>query len=291
ISIEEKLDNLENIDSNCQYDGLLQERLNYQYAFEEATRMPTVISVTHLKEAHNKAEVTKKALKAKVSEVDETAADYFEDEYIANIYGGGSEEEGKNAVSKLMQTPLFLQEKKGLTSAEIGTAYHNVMQRIELQEEVTKESIKKQINDLVEKELMTFEAAKEVKVTRIFNFFNSDMGERVIEAYRSGSLKRELPFRVEIPSTRIYDNLDKEKYENEKLLLRGVIDCYFDDGEEGVIIDYKTDYAPEDKIEEIKERYKVQLDYYSEAVRDAFKKKKVRKYLYLFSSNKFLEIE
>lgn len=289
-SIEEKLEKLENMNSKGLYCELLKEKLNYQYDFEEATRMPTVISVTQLKEAHNKAEVAKKALKAKKSG-DEIAADYFEDEYIANIYGGGLEEESKKAVSRLMQTPLFLQEKKGLSSAEIGTAYHNVMQRIRLQEEVTKENIKKQINDMVEKELMTFEAAKEVKVTHIFNFFNSDMGKKVVEADRAGNLKRELPFRVEIPSTRIYENLNKEKYENEKLLLRGVIDCYYDDGEEGVIIDYKTDYAPEDKIEEIKERYKVQLDYYSDAVRNAFKKKRVRKYLYLFSSNKFLEIE
>lgn len=290
MSIEEKLEILENMDSKGQYDELLKERLNYQYEFEKATKMPTVISVTQLKEAHNKAEDANKAVKAKSGE-DETAADYFEDEYIASTYGEGSEDAARKVVSKLMQTPLFLQEKKGLSSAEIGTAYHNVMQRINLQEEVTRESIKKQINSMVEKELMTFEAAKEVSVTKIFNFFNSDIGEKVIEAYRLGNLKRELPFRVEIPSTRIYENLDKEKYENEKLLLRGVIDCYFDDGEEGIIIDYKTDYAPEDKIEEIKERYKVQLDYYSEAVKDAFKKKKVRRYLYLFSSNKFVEVE
>lgn len=291
IPIEKKIEKLINKDFQGEHNELLEQRLNYKYDFEEATKMPTVITVTQLKEAHNKVEEAKKQDEAKRNEEDEIAADYFEDEYIANIYGEGSEEEANKVVLKLMQTPLFLQEKRGLTPSEVGTAYHSVMQRINLNGELTKESIKNQINDLVEKELMTFEAAKAVNVTKIFNFFNSGVGEKVIEAYKAGNLKRELPFRVEIPSTRIYENLDKEKYENEKLLLRGVIDCYFDDGEEGVIIDYKTDYAPEDKIHEIKERYKVQLDYYSEAVKNAFNKKKVRRYLYLFSLNRFLEVE
>ncbi|WP_346931268.1 hypothetical protein, partial [Clostridium sp.] len=67
--------------------------------------------------------------------------------------------------------------------------------------------------------------------------------------------------------------------------------CYFEEGEEGIILDYKTDYVKEDNIEEIKERYKVQLDYYSKAIKDAFKKEKVKKYLYLFSLDREVEVE
>jgi len=190
-----------------------------------------------------------------------------------------------------MQRPLFLQEKKGLTPSEVGTAYHNIMQRLDLSGDLAKDDITRQINTMVEKELITFEAAKSVKVDKILKFLQSNIGKKVIEAFKENSLKRELPFRVEINASTIYPNVSKETYLEEKMLLRGVIDCYFEEGEEGIILDYKTDYVKPDNIEEIKERYKVQLDYYSKAIKDAFKKEKVRKYLYLFSLDKEVEVE
>lgn len=287
-TVEEKIERLISDEPCEKYEDFIKNRLDYKYDYEEATKMPTVTTVTDLKEFENKA--NHKKVHIEKSKEDEIAADYFEDEYIDSIYGKGSDDEGVKKFTKLMQTPLFLQEKKGLTSSEIGTAYHNIMQRLNLKEEITKENIKNQINSMVNKELITLESAKAVKADKIFNFFSSEMGARVIEAYRAGTLKRELPFRVEIPSTRLYPTIDKEKYAEEKLLLRGVIDCYFESNNEGIIIDYKTDYVPESKIEEIKERYKVQLDYYSEAVKNAFGQQVVRKYLYLFSLERAVEV-
>lgn len=286
IPVEEKMEKLLNELGDSQEDKKkVKYRLDYKYKYEEATKMPTVITVTELKEAQNKLKLDE--AKAVDSQEVELAANYFDDSYIASVYG----ENSRPKVNRLMQTPLFLQEKKGLSSSEIGTAYHNIMQRLKLNEAITVENIKKQINGMIEKELITNEAARVIKVDKIFNFFNSGMGASIIEAYKNGTLKRELPFRVEIPSTRIYPNLDKEKYSDEKMLLRGVIDCYFEAGEEGVIIDYKTDYTTENSLEEIKERYKVQLDYYSEAVKDAFNITSVRRYLYLFTLDRIVEVE
>ncbi len=286
IPVMDKIERLLNEDNySSKYKEMIKSKLDYKYEYEEATKMTTVITVTELKEAQNKLKTEE--VKARISREDKITEDYFDDNYILSVYG----EDSKQKVNRLMQTPLFLQEKKGLSSSEIGTAYHNIMQRLELSDEITKENIKTQINTMVEKELITNEAAKVIKVDKIFNFFNSEMGDRVVKAYKNGTLRRELPFRVEIPSIRIYPNLDKKKYADEKMLLRGVIDCYFEEGEEGVIIDYKTDYTTEKNLEEIKERYRVQLDYYSEAVKNAFKITSVRRYLYLFTLDRIVEIE
>lgn len=292
FTAREKIDKLLNYESKQEYSSFLDKRLSYEYNYEEATKMPTVITVTKLKEIKNLESISKENRGLNVEgNFNEEHYDEFEEEYINNRYGDINDNEVPNNTNKLLQTPLFMQEKKGLTPAEIGTAYHNIMQRLSLKDKLTKENIRYQINQLVDRELITLEAANSVNIDKIVRFFETEIGAKVIEAEKSGTLKRELPFRVEIPSTEIYSRLDDNKYSDEKLLLRGVIDCYFEDENEGIIVDYKTDYLTEEKIDEIKERYKVQLSYYSEAVKNAFNKSKIRKYLYLFSLDKIVEVE
>ncbi len=287
VPVMEKINKLlDNDDENISKDyyKVIKERLEFTYKYEEATKLPTVITVTELKELHNNLP---EANRENNLYIEGDGLD--EDNYKTITYG--DEVEGPRKFRSLMQTPLFLQEKKGLTPSEVGTAYHNIMQRLDLSDDISKDDLTRQINTMVEKELITFEEAKSVKVDKILKFLQSNIGKKVIEAFKENSLKRELPFRVEINASTIYPNVSKETYLEEKMLLRGVIDCYFEAGEEGIILDYKTDYVREDNIEEIKERYKVQLDYYSKAIKDAFKKEKVKKYLYLFSLDKEVEVE
>jgi len=287
VPVKEKINKLlDNADENISKDyyKVIKERLEFTYKYEEATKLPTVITVTELKELHNNLP---EANRENNLYIEGDGLD--EDNYKTITYG--DEVEGPRKFRPLMQTPLFLQEKKGLTPSEVGTAYHNIMQRLDLSGDLSKDDLTRQINTMVEKELITFEAAKSVKVDKILKFLQSNIGKKVIEAFKENSLKRELPFRVEINASTIYPNVSEETYLEEKMLLRGVIDCYFEEGEEGIILDYKTDYVKADNIEEIKERYKVQLDYYSKAIKDAFKKEKVRKYLYLFSLDKEVEVE
>ncbi|MEG2018316.1 MAG: PD-(D/E)XK nuclease family protein, partial [Clostridium sp.] len=295
----EKIEALLKDDEDCEnkkYDDIIQNRLEFKYDYEKATVMPTVITVTELKEAHIKGNQLNNALMDEESSMNAPQDISKDEEDLQNIFVEEERlfDEEKRDVRRskpLMKTPLFLQEKKGLTPSEVGTAYHNIMEKLTLEEEMTSENIADQISVMVEKELITKEAAKSVKVDKIFKFVSSEMGGKVIKAHLEKNLKRELPFRVEIDAATIYPHLDKEKYCEEKMLLRGVIDCYFEEGEEGIILDYKTDYVKEENIEEIKDRYKVQLDYYSKAVQDAFKKTKVRKYLYLFSLDRAVEVE
>ncbi len=253
-NIEEKLKELERTQDYEEKAKYINNILSYKYKYEEATKLSPVVSVTELKNLNNMD------LKGKT----------LEDLKVTKAFKG------------LLRTPIFLQEKKGLTPAEIGTAYHSVMQRIDLNKISNEEEIRVQIQQLVERELLTEEEQRVVEVSKIFNFFKSNIGRRMINAFHNDKLKREVPFRIELDSTHIYPILDEDIYMDEKILLRGVIDCYFQDEQGSVILDYKTDYTPEYKIDKIKDQYETQLKYYALAIERIFGIKGAEKYLYLF---------
>jgi ATP-dependent helicase/nuclease subunit A len=72
-------------------------------------------------------------------------------------------------------------------------------------------------------------------------------------------------------------------------MLQGIIDCYFEEMDGLILIDYKTDYV-NNNTELIKERYKVQLDYYTKALENITGKKVIEKYIYLFYNGEILEM-
>ena len=75
---------------------------------------------------------------------------------------------------------------------------------------------------------------------------------------------------------------------NEKVLLHGIIDCYFEEEDGLVLIDYKTDRV-RDK-EEIRRRYKIQLDMYKKAIEKATGKNVKEVYIYLFDTDEFMDM-
>jgi len=99
-----------------------------------------------------------------------------------------------------------------------------------------------------------------------------------------------MDFYMDIPSTIINKDLPK-LYENEKIRLQGIIDCYFEEEDGLVLIDYKTDYVGEDGVEPIKDRYKIQLKYYEDALVKITGKKVKEKYLYLFYNEEVVKLD
>lgn len=176
----------------------------------------------------------------------------------------------------LIKKPLFMQEKIGLSNSEKGTVLHFVMQHIDY----NKPDIASQIKDMVEKDLLTEEEAKSVDVGRIREFLNSTLGKRMLS---SQSINREIPFNLEIPCYEVYKNMENA-CKHETILLQGIIDCYFEEADGLVLIDYKTDYIKSNIEETLLKRYKSQLNYYAKALEQLTGKKVKESYIYLFSS-------
>ncbi|MEH7474915.1 PD-(D/E)XK nuclease family protein [Priestia megaterium] len=176
-----------------------------------------------------------------------------------------------------------------MNSAEKGTATHAVMQNLDYQFVSSHEDIINQINSMVLKELITQEQGKAVNSLEIFEFCQSQLGQLVANSNQN---LREVPFSYGVSTNEIYkDWVDEE----EAVLIQGIIDLLLIDGDEVILIDFKTDrtgaFATSDDLkQEAIRRYGVQLDLYSKAIEAGMDKLVKAKYLYFFDGGHIVEL-
>ena len=129
--------------------------------------------------------------------------------------------------------------------------------------------------------------SESINIFKIQKFFKSNLGQRLLKAYKENKqVFRELPFITEIPIKRIEKDLIDKIFNNEKLRLQGIIDCFFEEDDGIVLLDYKTDYVENGKEKEILDKYRVQIDLYTETLERVIGKKVKERYLYLFGIDK-----
>ena len=68
--------------------------------------------------------------------------------------------------------------------------------------------------------------------------------------------------------------------QEETVLIQGIIDVFFEENGRYVLLDYKTDAV--ESAEELVKRYRVQLDYYAEALEQFSRYRDTEKILYSF---------
>lgn len=232
----------------------LDRRLSFIYPYDMSHRIPAKLSVSEIKRKFNEALA------------DEEASTLFK--------------------TVELRRPVFLQRENKMTGAEKGTIMHLMMQHIDFTAEPNIENIKQQIENMVTAELLTKLEASTLNIKRIQGFLTSSLGVRL---RASGNIIRELPFSIELPVTEVYRELSIQTYEQETIMLQGVIDCFFEEAGEYVLLDYKTDYATYESLGEIKERYRLQLEYYVKAIERISGKRVKNRYIYLFSIGEVVE--
>ena len=141
------------------------------------------------------------------------------------------------------------------SGARWGTLMHEVMQWLPL-EQYTRPSLRQALDSLALQGYLTDEERKAISEKRIYDFFQSDLGQRLLTAQR---VERELPFSMLFPANRVYP----EMLDGEDLFLQGIIDTAFLEEGSWVLVDYKTDRLDE---EALVERYRIQLMLYKEAL-------------------------
>ncbi len=187
-------------------------------------------------------------------------------------------------IPNLVKTPRFIEGKKPFTKAEVGSIIHFVMQHLDLNNVASIEAIDEQIDNMVNRELLTEEEVKVVDLEKILKFFEGDIGRRMLLANK---VYRETPFILKKKSSDlIYGLKDSE----EEVLVQGIIDCYFEENKELVLLDYKTGDVSETDVETIISRYKVQIEIYKEALEKIAGKKVKETYIYLFDADRAIKI-
>ena len=108
------------------------------------------------------------------------------------------------------------------------------------------------------------------------------------EAQKENMLYRERQFVVGIPAKELYENCESE----ELIVLQSIIDAYFEEEEEIVLIDFKTDYVKDEEGEELlRKRYQTQFNCYKKALMQMTGKNVKEMILYSLSLEKELYLE
>ena len=165
------------------------------------------------------------------------------------------------------------------SGARWGTLMHEVMQWLPLQS-YTRPTLKQALDNLALQGYLTDEERKAISEKRIYDFFHSDLGQRLLTAER---VERELPFSMLFPANRVYP----EMLDGEDLFLQGIIDTVFLEEGAWVLVDYKTDRLDE---EVLVERYRIQLMLYREALERLTPYPVKEVYIYSFRLEKAIPI-
>lgn len=191
---------------------------------------------------------------------------------------------------KMMRMPDFGAGDRKISAAEKGNVYHTIMEHIDFvsARECEAEFVEDTCKELVEKGILTAEEVQAVDLQNIAKFFNSPLGLICSDKAAAGNLEREKPFTMEIAAADSFAD-------DEKILVQGIIDCYYEDEDGFVIVDYKSNWInPELPLEQEKDRisdiYRGQLDLYSKALESAAGKPVKERYLFLLSIGESVRI-
>ncbi len=212
------------------------------------------------------AEEQKLKLKFTVSELKKRA--YLQEESGETVY------EEPEVVPLI---PQFLQEEEVLTGASRGSAYHKLLELLNYELSYDENSLTAMMEELQKERKLSDEMVQSIRKADILRFLNSDSGRRMQAAAKRKQLSKEQPFVLGIDAKEIYPDIKGD----ERILVQGIIDVYFEEDGELVVLDYKTDNVRSAK--ELRDRYHAQLDYYAQALEQLLQKKVKEKIIYSFT--------
>ena len=252
----------------------LRERFAYQYPHPGLQKLYTKTTVSELKIAA-------------MAEKDEAAFHTFEEKEVVPYIPG------------------FRREQEKVSGAVRGSAFHRVMELLdfaylftesglftgcpnnyeEYRRGLDKNRLQNRLEEFIQRETislrLTEEYAKAVNLPKILNFLEQELAYRMWRAQEQGLLYREQPFVLGIDAKR----LDPDLPEGEKVLIQGIIDVFFIEDGESVLLDYKTDVI--DSLEALWNRYNVQIQYYEEALTKLMQMPVKERILYSFYLEKY----
>lgn len=115
-----------------------------------------------------------------------------------------------------------------------------------------------------------------VEPDKIADFLLTETAHRMQAAAARGLLKKEQPFMLGLSAGRV-----KPEFPNrETVLIQGIIDVYWEEAGELVVLDYKTDRVGQ--AGELVTKYRLQLAYYGEALERITGKRVKDKLIYSF---------
>lgn len=174
--------------------------------------------------------------------------------------------------------PAIAEWETGVISAQNpgasrGTAYHRAMELLPFDRMESQADVEQYLTGLVETQKFTQENYELIDPSEIWIFLQSELGMRMRSAQREGRLHKEQQFVMGMPAREmgVGDS-------DELVVIQGIIDAYFEEDGQLVLMDYKTDKVR--RTETLIEHYKKQLDYYEHALTQMTGKQVKEKVIY-----------
>ena len=252
----------------------LRERFAYAYPYPGLQKLYTKTTVSELKIAA-------------MAEKDEAAFHTFEEKEVVPYI------------------PAFRREQEKVSGAVRGNAFHRTMELLdfsylfmesglfagcpgtyeEYRQGLDTDRLQVRLKEFLQRETaslrLTEEYAQAVSLPKIRHFLEQELAYRMWRAFEQGLLYREQPFVLGIDAKR----LDQDLPEGEKVLIQGIIDVFFIENGEIVLLDYKTDVI--DSLQALWNRYSVQIQYYEEALTKLMQLPVKERILYSFYLEKY----
>lgn len=231
----------------------IEKRLSYTYPYAEEEDMKTKVSVSEIKH---------RALDRIMAEEAEAVTTEKEPEHYIPAFMEGVQAENMGA--------------------KRGTAMHRVLECYDFTQELSE--METQLCGMQEEKLIEPELLELINRKSMQTFLESPLAERMQQAARRGKLYREKPFVMGETAKEVLENSNSE----EMVLIQGIIDVFFEEEGEMVLLDYKTDRVK--TAEELAERYRAQLELYRSAIERATGKRVKEQLLYSFCLNQVVEV-
>ena len=233
-------------------------------------------------------------------------------------------EESERAEITLSEPASFKVGRK-LTAAQVGTVTHKVLEKVDFASASAPNYVSELIESMIADEFLTRDEASTIDIPKIEQFIASPLGQRMAKATE---LRREQPFNLVLAQAAVStvdlgdtagaaapgpqqtqraqgsagtadlaasgaaaskaDSGDAAAAAPQQIIVQGIIDCYFEEDGQLVLVDYKTSRTRDQS--KIAARYKLQIDLYRQALEAATGKPVKEAYLYLTNTGTLINM-
>lgn len=270
IFLRQDEDELEVMSPEQETDTGLQEeikrRFNFIYPYERTAGLRVKMSVSELKKLGQF--------------IDEEQSDILYQEPLQN-----RDDLQKDDVAEKYVPDFIRGIKAEMTGTDKGTLYHRVLELLDLTRVSSWEELHQELGRMIRMKKLTKEDVEKLKLDYIFRFTQSQVAARMRRAQAEGKLYKERQFVAGISACEVFPNQDGE----ELILLQGIIDAFFEEEDELVLLDYKSDIIKNE--EELVDRYRVQLIYYKKALEQILNRRVKEMFLYSLFLGKEIKVD
>lgn len=194
--------------------------------------------------------------------------------------------------------PEFIAGNRPLNAATKGMWVHKAMELFDFANLKTEDEINKALEGMRKEGRLIEETKEFISADMLLKLVNSELGRRMQAAAKGRKLYKEKRFVVGVPVSRLLkdtgDCLCTETapviVDAKPVVVQGIIDAYFEEEGNLILLDYKTDYVKAGQEDVLKSRYDTQLRYYKDTLEQLTGRKVAETYIYSFTLEKAIRL-